>query len=145
MSGKFRDIKDSLCDKSIYYLLAPSVFNPTPERLLSRVEKYQANDKTKAHAYSENGEYKGIVVFEIKDNTAEILDIAVKPECQGKGIGSKLIDYIFSLFSIDKITAETDDDAIGFYKKYGFTVTDKKLNRGTIRYVCEHIKKINNT
>ena len=27
------DVKKSLCDKSVYSLLAPSVFNPTSERL----------------------------------------------------------------------------------------------------------------
>lgn len=136
MSGKFTDIKNSLCDKSIYHLLVPSVFNPAPERLLSRAEKYQADDKTKAYAYADNGEYKGIIVFKIKEQTAEILDIAVKPEYQGKGIGSMLIDYIFSKFAVNKIIAETDDDAIGFYKKYGFTVTNTKVNHDTKRYVC---------
>lgn len=136
MSSKITDIKNHLCDKSVYSLLAPSVFNPTPERLLSRTKKYQADDKTKAHAYSENGEYKGIIVFKTEDNTAEILDIAVIPEYQGQGIGSKLIDFIFNSFKVDNITAETDGDAIGFYKKYGFTVIDTKLNHDTKRYVC---------
>ncbi len=145
MNDNITDIKNNLCDKSIYFLLAPSVFNPTPERLLSRAEKYQADEKVKAYTYSENGEYKGIIVFKIEDNTAEILDIAVKPEYQGKGIGSRLINYIFSQFAVNKVTAETDDDAIVFYKKYGFTVTDAKLNRDTKRYVCECIKRINNT
>lgn len=130
------DVKESLCNKSVYSLLAPSVFNPTHERLLSRAEKYQADDKSKVYAYSESGEYKGIIVFKIEDNTAEILDIAVQPEYQGKGIGSRLIDYIFSQFSINKIIAETDDDAIGFYKKYGFTVIDTKVKFDTKRYVC---------
>lgn len=145
MSDNITDIKNSLCDKNIYFLLAPSVFNPTTERLLSRAEKYQADKKVKAYTYSKNGEYKGIVVFKIEANTAEILDIAVKPEYQGKHIGSRLIDYIFTRFAVNKITAETDDDAIVFYKKYGFTVTDTKLNRDTKRYVCECIKKVNNT
>lgn len=149
--GKFSDIysicdvKEKLSDSAILDLLAPSVFNPTPERLLSRAKKYQADDTVKVYAFSESGKYKGIVVFEIKDNTAEILDIAVKPGCKGKGIGSRLIDYIFSKFQVNKITAETDDDAIGFYKTYGFTVIDTKLNRGTIRYVCEYTRKFNDT
>ena len=130
------DEKESLCNKSVYSLLAPSVFNPTPERLLSRAEKYQADDNTSVYAYLESGEYKGIVVFKTEENTAEILDIAVKPGCKGKGIGSRLIDYIFSKFQVNKITAETDDDAIGFYKKYGFIMTDTKLNYDTKRYVC---------
>ena len=33
------DVKESLCDKSVYTLLAPSVFNPISERLLSRTKK----------------------------------------------------------------------------------------------------------
>ena len=149
--GKFSDIysicdvKEKLSDSAILDLLAPSVFNPTSERLLSRAEKYQADDKVKVYAYSERGEYKGIIVFKIKDKTAEILDIAVKPEYQGNGIGSMLIDYIFSKFAVSKITAETDDDDIGFYKKYGFTVTDTKVNHDTKRYVCEYPRKLNNT
>lgn len=140
--GKFSDIysicdvKENLSASAILHLLAPSVFNPAPERLLSRAEKYQADDKTSVFAYSENGEYKGIIVFKVEDNTAEILDIAVIPEYQGNGIGSRLINYIFSKFAVSKITAETDDDAIGFYKKYGFTVIYTKLNHDTKRYVC---------
>ena len=130
------DVKEKLSDLAFLDLLAPSVFNPTPERLLIRAEKYQADDKVKVYAYSENDEYKGIVVFKIENKTAEILDIAVKSEYKGKGIGSRLIDYIFSKFAINKITAETDDDAIGFYKKYGFTVADTKDVFDSKRYIC---------
>ena len=130
------DVKESLCDKSVYTLLAPSVFNPISERLLSRAEKYQADDNTSVYAYSENGEYKGIIVFKIKERTAEILDIAVIPEYKGNGIGSGLIDYIFTRFAVNKITAETDDDAIGFYEKYGFTVGDITVKFDAKRYTC---------
>ena len=130
------DVKESLCDKSVYTLLAPSVFNPTSERLLSRAEKYQADDKTSVFAYSENGEYKGIIVFKVEEQTAEILDIAVIPEYKGNGIGSRLIDYIFTRFAVNKITAETDDDAIGFYEKYGFTVGDITVKFDAKRYTC---------
>lgn len=130
------DVKEKLSDSAILHLLAPSVFNPTPERLLSRAEKYQADDTVKVYAYSKNGEYKGIIAFKIKEQTAEILGIAVNPEYQGKGIGSRLIKYIFSQFAVNKVTAETDDDAIGFYKKYGFAVADINNKCDTKRYVC---------
>lgn len=130
------DVKEKLSDSAILHLLAPSVFNPTPERLLSRAEKYQADDTVKVYAYSKNGEYKGIIAFKIKEQTAEILGIAVNPEYQGKGIGSRLINYIFSQFAVNKVTAETDDDAIGFYKKYGFAVADINNKCDTKRYVC---------
>ena len=133
------DVKEIITEPNILRLLAPSVFNPTEERLLNRARKYQENENTNIYAYKEDGKYKGIVVFNTQNNSATILDIAVKPEHQGGGIGSKLVDFIFNSFNVDSITAETDDDAIGFYKKYGFTVAKTKVEFDTKRYVC--IKK----
>lgn len=130
------DIKSSICENRIYELLAPSIYNPTQERLLNRAKKYQEDKNTHTYAYKENNQYKGIVIFKIVNNSATILDIAVKPEYQGCGIGSKLIDFIFKSFNVSSITAETDDDAIGFYKKYGFTVAYTKVKFDTNRYTC---------
>ena len=128
------DVKETITEPDILKLLAPSVYNPTEERLLNRAKKYQEDEETNVYVYKEDNEYKGIVVFEIFDSTATILDIAVNPEHQGKGIGSKLIDFIFNSFNAQNITAETDDDAIGFYKKYGFTVADTKVKFDVKRY-----------
>lgn len=128
------DIKEIITEPDILKLLAPSVYNPTEERLLNRAKKYQEDENTNIYAYKDNSEYKGIVVFNIAKSSATILDIAVKPEHQGQGIGSKLIDFTFNQFEVDNITAETDDDAIGFYKKYGFTVADTKVKFDVKRY-----------
>lgn len=135
------DVKKDITEPQTFELLAPSVYNPTPERLLKRAEKYQINDKNHIYAYSQNDENLGIVVFEIAERVANILDIAVKPEQQGKGIGSKLIDFITNQFEIKTITAETDDDAVDFYKKYGFTVDDTIAKFDSKRYVCRLTKK----
>ena len=128
------DVKEIITEPDILKLLAPSVYNPTEERLLNRAKKYQEDENTNIYVYKEDGEYKAIVIFKIANNSAAILDIAVKPEYQGQGIGSKLIDFIFNSFNAQNITAETDDDAIGFYKKYGFTVADTKVNFDVKRY-----------
>ena len=130
------DIKEIITEPDMLKLLAPSVYNPTQERLLNRAKKYQEDENTNVYAYKENNQYKGIVIFTVFDSTATIRDIAVKPEHRGQGIGSKLIDFIFNSFNAQNITAETDDDAIGFYKKYGFTVADTKVEFDTKRYVC---------
>ena len=134
------DVKEKLSDSAILHLLAPSVFNPTFERLLIRAKKYQADDKSKVYAYSENGEYKGIIVFKTEDNTAEILDIAVKPEYRKHGIGKSLIDFIFTQFPIDTITAETDDEAVEFYKRCGFNVIGFGMKCNNKRYICNKLK-----
>ena len=128
------DVKEIITEPDILKLLVPSVYNPTEERLLNRAKKYQEDEETNVYVYKEDNEYKGIVVFEIVNNSATILDIAVKSKHQGQGIGSKLIDFIFNSFNVDSIIAETDDDAIGFYKKYGFTVADTKVKFDVKRY-----------
>lgn len=128
--------KNSLQDKEICALLAPSVFEPTPERLADRAERYIKDADTSVYAGSVSGEYKGIVVFKITGNSAEILDIAVKEEERGKGIGTAFLNFIFSRFDITEITAETDDEAVGFYTKYGFRIAGTKIKFNTERYIC---------
>lgn len=61
-------------------LLKPSVYNPTLERLKYRAKKYTEDSNVKAYACKTSGVYTGIVVLKTENNTAEILDIAVKPE-----------------------------------------------------------------
>lgn len=128
------DIKEIITEPDILQLLAPSVYNPTEERLLNRAKKYHEDENTNIYAYKDNGEHKGIVIFKIINNSAAILDIAVESKHQGQGIGRKLIDFIFNSFNVDNIIAETDDDAIGFYKKYGFIVADTKVEFDVKRY-----------
>ena len=133
------DAKEIITEPDILKLLAPSVFNPTEERLQSRAKKYAENENAHIYAYKEGADFKGIVVFEMTSGNATILDIAVKPEHQKCGIGSKLIDFIFNSFNVNSIIAVTDDDAIGFYKKYGFIVADTKVKFDTKRYT--YVKK----
>lgn len=131
------DVKANLFDPEVLTLLKPSVYNPTPERLKRRVEKYSSDKNTFVYACKIDGVYAGIVVLKTENDTAEILDIAVKPEYPKHGIGRNLIGFIFTQFPIDTITAETDNEAVGFYKKCGFTVTSVGEVSSTKRYFCQ--------
>ena len=131
------DVKASLFDPEILTLLAPSVYNPTPERLKHRAEKYTADSIVKAYACKNSEKYIGIVIFKTENGAAKILDIAVRPQYRKKGIDKSLIDFIFNQFSIDTIIAETDNDAIGFYQKCGFTITSVGAVCATERYFCQ--------
>lgn len=92
------------------------------------------------YACKKDGIYVGIVVFGTGNGTAEILDIAVKPEYRKHGIGRKLIDFIFTQFPIDNITAETDDEAVEFYKRCGFNVIGFGMKCNNKRYICNKLK-----
>ncbi len=133
----FADVKASLWQPEVLALLKPSVYNPTPERLKSRAEKYSADKNIFVYACKNSEKYIGIVVFVTENGTAEILDIAVKPEYRKHGIGRKLIDFIFNRFPVDTIIAETDDEAVEFYKKCRFTITPTKEVSDTRRYFCK--------
>ena len=133
----FANVKASLFDPEVLTLLAPSVYNPTPERLKHRAKEYAADSNVKAYACKNSEKYIGIVVFVMENGTAEILDIAVKPEYRKHGIGKSLIDFIFTQFPIDNITAETDDEAVEFYKKCGFALTPTAAVEDTARYFCK--------
>ena len=119
---EFVNVKQNIFDTDILPLLAPSVFEPTPEKLKARAERYINRPDTHIYACRDGGNYIGIVVFEAVGTKATVLDIAVDEACRKQGVGSALLSFFIENFAIDKMIAETDDDAVGFYKKFGFTV-----------------------
>ncbi|MEG2634122.1 MAG: GNAT family N-acetyltransferase, partial [Oscillospiraceae bacterium] len=136
MSVDILNVKSICTQKTLLDLLSESVYNPTPERVLSRAENYQNNTDVEVYAYREDEKSIGIIVFEIDKNVATIHNISVKISNQRKGVGSQLIDFIFKRFNVIRILAETDDDAIEFYKKYGFNVSEIVVKFGIERYMC---------
>ena len=133
------EAKSILKNKNLLAVLAESVYNPTEERLISRADKYIINPNTAVYTNKENDTYKGIIVIDISNiNAIEILDIAVSASFQKSGIGSSLINHCINMFHPDEIIAETDDDAVEFYKKYGFDILSlgDKYRVGIMRYQC---------
>ena len=69
--------------------------------------------------------YTGIIALEQQNsNSAEIIGIAVKKEFQRRGIGKFLIFQAAAALNLEYITAETDCDAVEFYRKSGFAVKE---------------------
>lgn len=56
-------------------------------------------------------------------NRCEIKHIAVSPVFRGKGIGREMIRYVEEHHAFSSIYAETDQDAVIFYKNLGFHIT----------------------
>lgn len=133
------NVKDCFDNSELLDILAGCVFNPTLERLKSRAEKYMKNPQTRIHAMKQNGRYIGIIVLDISNpKQIEILDFAVRNDLQNNGTGKKLIQFSKETFKPDAILAETDDDAVGFYRKVGFSVLPlgDKYDAGINRYLC---------
>ncbi|WP_175639388.1 GNAT family N-acetyltransferase [Metabacillus schmidteae] len=104
-------------------------------------EKYINDQNRKLFGFECNGNFVGCVGIEITSlKECVIKHIAVSLEQRGNGIGSKMIKFLTEQYPI--ITAETDKDAIDFYRKYGFEI--KSLGEkypGVERFLCEYINE----
>ena len=76
-------------------------------------------------AYQEHGKNVGLLTYKKSDSIVTIGLLAVNNNFQNKGIGGKLLNHLFSLFSEEKITIEVATQyrnhvACQFYEKNGF-------------------------
>ncbi len=136
MLHKIKPVSD-LKDEKVLKLLSYSMFEPASEKLMKRAEQYIQNKYAHAIVFTRDEKHIGLCVFEIKEKVATILDIAVDTHERNKGTATALIDYIRYSFDTHEIVAETDDDAIGFYLKYGFAIAETNIKFNTKRYTVK--------
>ena len=80
--------------------------------------------------YQEENKTIGFVTFKVKNEIATIGLIAVSPNHQGKGIGSKLLNFLENYLFESKIstllipTQKSNLAACNFYKKQGYSIND---------------------
>ena len=144
------DIKGNLHDPHVLDILSHSQYMPTEEKLKDLADTYESDPNTYAFSCVDNNCIIGVVVFKrLTTSTFEIVSIAVAPAFRGQGIGSKLISFAANTLKCAEVSAETDDDAVGFYRSYGFDVvslgekypraTPHKLQSFRLAEVYQHI------
>lgn len=132
-----KNIKQTVnTNEDVLEILKYSHFNPTKEKLSNLVQKYHEGKDILPFTSFDGDKISGIIVVQkIEGRTYEIIDIAVDKHHRGQGVASKLIDYVIENLGIKTLFAETDNDAVGFYEKYGFK-TEIIKNREYTRYKC---------
>lgn len=132
------DIKSNLRDERVLAVISLSMYMPTKEKLNSQVSKYEADTNIFAFACDDDGSICGVIILrDIINNEFEITNIATDLAYRKQGIASKLIDFATKTLKCKVIKAETDDDAVEFYRKYGFQISSLgEKYSGYIRYLC---------
>ncbi len=133
-----KNIKDILCTHETYDIYSACMFEPTFDKFKIKVQQMQNDSSVSVYGYFLNEKIIGVISTQETDKTVEIMGIAVDSKERHSGIGTKLIDYVRDK-SLKSIIAETDSDAVMFYKKYGFDIEEElvsKSNISYIRYVC---------
>lgn len=109
----------SFIEKSLGSGVILVVENPSdPEELIAEVHTYTPGIKVFAHVFSD-------------------LTIVVRPGFQGRGIGKLLFGTLMEeieekhpeILRVELIARESNEKAIGFYKKFGFKVEGRMENR----------------
>ncbi len=70
-----------------------------------------------------SGEVAAACTLEVDGSSARLTALAVDARVRGRGIGRALIDATIARLGVDRLDAETDGDAVGFYRSCGFEVT----------------------
>jgi ribosomal protein S18 acetylase RimI-like enzyme len=69
-------------------------------------------------------------------DTIGVCSIAVAPGWRNQGLGRSLVDALAERLGARRVVAETDDDAVDFYRRCGFAVEDAPAKFGKARYRC---------
>jgi ribosomal protein S18 acetylase RimI-like enzyme len=134
----FTQIKDQINHEEILKILADCVFDNSEKGLKKVCQDYQRHKTWQLFAWRENEQIQGVCGFEIHPDWLEILHIAVSEANRNQGIGGLMLNEL-KKHNLP-IEAETDDDAVNFYRKNGFTTTAlQKYN--VRRWACVYHKE----
>ena len=107
--------------KDGYEIFRHCMYQPTEEKYRKKMTEWMEEKNIIVYAAMEENRIKGMIVFRFcQDNTAEVMGVAVHTAYRLQGIGSELIRQVAKEYGIEKIVAETDEQAVLFYRKTGF-------------------------
>lgn len=105
---------------TIRQLLSYALGSPHLEKVERVLDQYSQSSAVLYVAIRADDEPLGIVGFREHSGLGEILHIAVEAPYRNQGIASEMLDRLIALHGLREIVAETDAEAIGFYRRYGF-------------------------
>jgi ribosomal protein S18 acetylase RimI-like enzyme len=139
MQKEFIEIKMDYDFNEIFIVFKDIVYDPSVENIKNILMEYDKNKEKTLYGYLLNKKLVGIIGIVNNPENIEVLHFGIHPECRENKLGTELMDFIKNKGKT--IILSTDDDAIIFYRKYGFKYTEyynEKYKK--IRYNCEYIQ-----
>jgi ribosomal protein S18 acetylase RimI-like enzyme len=135
-------LNDEKWHEKICQLLALTVGNPTKEKLDEVINNYAHDPRfTLFGCIDPLDHLLAIIGIERTREGISIKHLAVSPATKYLGIGKWMLDELIKETNASYIYAETDDDAVGFYRKFGFKITPIESKYPPMqRYKCEWLK-----
>ena len=128
----------------MYDIYKDCMYMPTVEKYNKKIVSKLDHLTVRMFACTYRKKLSGVVVISFfEQNKIEILGIAVEKSVRRKVIGSHIIRSLIKCFNLNSVIAETDRDAVEFYRKNGFIITEFTENydgETVVRYKCELVK-----
>ena len=131
----FTDIKSEIDNPTVHHIIAYALFDGSPENVAKVAQKYLHSAVLHLYAWIENNQILGICGYTVHNDKVEIHLIAVDENARGRGVGGAMVVALQKKYS-KNIEAETDDDAVTFYRKCGFSAHEFIHERRGKRYTC---------
>ena len=133
-----RDI-DWLMSVEAFCIYAPCMYKPTSDKYIAEMTRYISDPSVRIYIGKERDKIVGMLVLREDSDASEIVGVAVSESMRKCGIGKNMISKVLETEHPERIIAQTDDDAVGFYRRCGFTdeKTYTEYPDGTsVRYNC---------
>jgi ribosomal protein S18 acetylase RimI-like enzyme len=123
-------------EAAVQELLSYAVF-PDPDRLTETVAQYRNDPDLRLYGLEEDGVLIGLIGYALAGNRLDIRHLAVEPEFRRQGYGRGLILEAIAKEQPDWVAAETDEEAVEFYRNIGFTIVSLgERFPGAERFLC---------
>lgn len=114
-------------------LLARAMF-PDPGRVRRRLEEYRTDSARRLFAWVEGGRPVSAAGVRQHGEEVEVLHLGTAPGQEGRGHARALLHAVAAHLGAARMVAETDDDAVGFYRRASFEVVPAPPRGGQRRY-----------
>ncbi|RUT28139.1 N-acetyltransferase [Paenibacillus zeisoli] len=131
------NVKDQADSSEISQLLEYAVYSDE-NALADAVKRYQTEKEIELYALEHEGELVGLIGYVLDDqNALNITHLAIVPEHRNQGYGRAIVLEALYEAKPERIIAETDEDAVDFYRNIGFVVLSiGRLPNGIERFRC---------
>lgn len=131
---------ERLLKEDVFNIFRQCMYKQTFEVYRDKIIEYIGDKNIKIFVGLIEDKIIGIIVLKLADDkSAELMGIAVCKSFQKQGIGGFLVKESANRMRLRRMTAETDGDAKGFYKKLGFDIVEETrdyANGKVVRYRC---------
>lgn len=138
-------IKHIFLSEKVYKIYSRCMYMPTYEKFVATAKAYMQDNTINMYGFYRQGVLAGVIVVKKQENNnVEIMGIAVAQAFQNNHIGKQLIAYVINTNNSVELFAQTDDDAVLFYKKCGFKIESFYKTYGKTkckRYQCRYFLK----